>query len=118
MGEAAQRFRMSLARKLSLLTGAVIAVSLLIVLGVAYEVLTASAITGASESLGRATRQLASVAETAIRQSRSRYDSLAHDVAVRRAVNASDGRLANPDSAASGDSVIARAERALARLVT
>jgi signal transduction histidine kinase len=118
MGEAAQRFRMSLARKLSLLTGAVIAVSLLIVLGVAYEVLTASAITGASESLSRATRQLASVAETNIRQSRQRYDSLARDIAVRRAVSASSGSLGSPDPAASGDSAVARAERALARLVT
>jgi signal transduction histidine kinase len=109
MADGARRFRMSLARKLSLLTGAVIAVSLLIVLGVAYEVLTASAITGASESLGRATRQLASLAETSIRQTRARYDSLARDAAVRRAL---------APGAATDDSVVAGAERALARVTT
>src|SRR4051794_12872516 len=108
MAEDVQRFRMSLARKLSLLTGAVIAVSLLIVLGVAYEVLTASAITGASESLTRATRQLATVAEASIRQSRARYDSLARDVAIRRALTALDAS-GPTDPMASGDTLTARA---------
>lgn len=116
--EAAHQLRMSLARKLSLLTGAVIAVSLLIVLGVAYEVLTASAITGASESLSRATRQLASVAETGVRQSRLRYDSVARDVALRRVLNASDEDRGITPSAGGGDSVVGDAERVLARLHT
>ena len=106
-------FRMSLARKLSLLTGGVIAVCLLVVLGVAYEVLTASAISGATESLQRATRQLASTAETSIRQLVPRYDSVSQDEAVRRAVkSAADNRTRNPGH----DSTLAVAERVLARL--
>ena len=72
MTEERRRFRMSLARKLSLLTGAVIALCLLIVLAIAYEVLTRSALGRAAETLTRATRQLASLGETGIRASRSR----------------------------------------------
>ena len=106
-----QRSRMSLARKLSLLMGAVLAACLLVVLGAAYEVLTTSAITGATESLQRATRSLASTAETAIRQSSTRYDSVSRNDAVRRALSvAAPGRL--------DDSTRAAAERVLARLAT
>jgi signal transduction histidine kinase len=103
---------MSLARKLSLLMGAIIAACLLVVLGAAYEVLTASAINGATESLERATRQLASTAETTIRQSWVRYDSIARSEAVRRAILAAPAR---PGSV-GGDSVSAAAERELTRL--
>jgi signal transduction histidine kinase len=105
---------MSLARKLSLLMGAVIAACLLVVLGAAYEVLTASAVTGATESLQRATRQLASTAETAIAQMWPRYDSVSRSEAVRRAVLSDVARNRN----ARGDSTLAAAERALARLTT
>jgi len=103
---------MSLARKLSLLMGAIIAACLLVVLGAAYEVLTSSAINGASESLERATRQLASTAETSIRQSWVRYDSIARSEAVRRAILAAPAR---PGSV-GGDSISAAAERELTRL--
>jgi signal transduction histidine kinase len=100
---------MSLARKLSLLMGAVLAACLLVVLGAAYEVLTSSAVTGATESLQRATRQLAIAAETGIRQSWARYDSVAGTDAVRLALAAAlPGRV--------DDSTRAAAERALARL--
>ena len=112
MSGEARLSRMSLARKLSLLMGAVIAACLLVVLGAAYEVLTASAVNGATESLRRATRQLASTAETSIRQSWARYDSVSRSEAVRRAVLNGAGRRA------AGDSTIAAAERALARLTT
>src|SRR6185312_14900891 len=94
-------FRMSLARKLSLLMGAVLAACLLVVLGAAYEVLTTSAVTGATESLERATRQLASGAEMSIRQSWVRYDSVAQNDAVRRALSSA---AAGPVSKAVGDS--------------
>jgi len=102
---------MSLARKLSLLMGAVLAACLLVVLGAAYEVLTRSAVSGATESLERATSQLASAAETTIRQSWVRYDSVAGNDAVRFALSAAtSGRV--------GDSARAAAERVLARLST
>ena len=48
----ATRSRMSLARQLSLMTGAVIALSLVIVLAVAYEALTRSALSGAARLTG------------------------------------------------------------------
>src|SRR4051794_31268321 len=110
-GEAALS-RMSLARKLSLLMGAIIAACLLVVLGAAYEVLTASALNGATESLERATRQLASTAETSIRQSWVRYDSIARSEAVRRAILAAPAR---PGSVV-GDSVSTAVARELTRL--
>ena len=78
--------RMSLARGLSLLTGSVIAVCLLVVLGVAYATLTRTAIASAAEGLTRGTRQLAALAESGIRQSRARYRSAAHDRAIQRAL--------------------------------
>src|SRR5690348_3217102 len=112
-GEAALG-RMSLARKLSLLMGAVIAACLLVVLGAAYEVLTASAVSGATESLQRATRQLASTAETSIRQSWARYDTVSRNEAVRRALL--NGIV--PARGAGKDSTLAAVERALARLTT
>ena len=114
MAGEARLARMSLARKLSLLTGAVIAACLVVVLGAAYEVLTASAVTGATESLQRATKQLASAAETSIRQSWARYDSVSRNEAVRRAVLTG---VAEPRHA-GGDSTLAAAEHALARLTT
>ena len=102
---------MSLARKLSLLMGAVLAACLLVVLGAAYEVLTTSAVSGATESLQRATRQLASAADMALRQSWPRYDSVAQNEAIRRALaSAAPGRVS--------DSTRAAAERVLARLTT
>jgi len=105
---------MSLARKLSLLTGAVIAVSLLIVLGVAYEVLTHSAISGAADGLVRGTAQLAGLGETGIRQTRARYSAAARQPAVR-AVLARGAVAANGREA---DSVTAAAGRALGTLST
>ena len=102
---------MSLARKLSLLIGAVLAVCLLAVLGAAYEVLTTSAVTGARESLERAARQLASTAETTIRQSWARYDSVAQNDAIRVALSGAVARRAD-------DSTRAAAERIMARLTT
>ena len=102
---------MSLARKLSLLMGAVLAACLLVVLGAAYEVLTTSAVTGARESLERATRQLANTAETGIRQLWSRYDSVSRNDVVHFALSGvASGRVA--------DSTRAAAERVMARLTT
>jgi signal transduction histidine kinase len=118
MSRDERRFRMSLARKLSLLTGVVIALSLLIVLGVAYEVLTRSAISGASESLARATRQLASVAESNIRLSRARWDSVVHQPALRGALvrpTRDDSRAATRPAT---DSTIATALRTIGRLTS
>ena len=114
MAGEARLARMSLARKLSLLMGAVIAACLLVVLGAAYEVLTASAVTGATESLQRATQQLASTAETSIRQSWARYDSVSRNDTVRRAVLNGAHRTGR----ARGDSTLTAAEHVLARLTT
>jgi signal transduction histidine kinase len=83
-------YRMSLARQLSLLTGAVIALSLLIVLAVAYEALTRSALSGARETISRATRQLANLGETGIRQTRSRFAATTRDSTIRRALTAAN----------------------------
>ena len=106
---------MSLARKLSLLIGAVLAACLVVVLGAAYAVLTASAVTGATESLQRATHQLAITAEMSIQQSWARYDSVAREEAIRVAL----ARAAlGPPSRAVDDSTRVAAERVLARLTT
>ena len=102
---------MSLARKLSLLMGAVLAACLLVVMGAAYEVLTTSAVTGATESLENATRQLASAAEMAIRQSWARYDSVSRNTAIRRALSGAAPLRVD-------DSTRAAAERVLAGLTT
>ena len=106
---------MSLARKLSLLTGAVIALCLLIVFGVAYEVLTRSALASASEGLTRAIQQLASLGESGVRQIRPRYSSAAHDPAIRRAV----ATAAPPSTVrrAANDSTVTAARRILTTLV-
>jgi signal transduction histidine kinase len=115
MLRASQRFVMSFARKLSLLTGAVIAICLLVVLGVAYEALTRSAMSGASESLGRATRELASIAQNGIRQTQSRFGAVAKDPAVQRALaraNATGGVVGTT----TRDSTTDATERALAKL--
>ena len=114
MTQPTRPLRMSLARKLSLLTGAVIAVSLLIVLGVAYEVLTHSALSGAAEGLVHGTAQLAGVGETGIRQTRARYSAAARQPAIRAALEGGPAP-ANPPGE---DSVAAAAARALGTLRT
>jgi signal transduction histidine kinase len=108
---------MSLARKLSLLTGAVIAMCLLVVLVVAYEALTRSAISGASASLSRATRELASLGQNGIRQQQGRYSTVARDASIRRALSRAN---ANPGAYAAGtphDSTTVSAQRALTQLL-
>ncbi|HKW11467.1 MAG TPA: HAMP domain-containing sensor histidine kinase [Gemmatimonadaceae bacterium] len=113
------RSRMSLARQLSLMTGAVIALSLMIVLAVAYEALTRSALSGAAQGLDRATRQLASLGETGIRQTRVRYTTATRDPAIRRALllagKGSQGAAAVPS--ASSDSIVKAARNVLSQLV-
>lgn len=107
--------RMSLARKLALLTGTVIALSLLIVLGVAYETLTVSAVERGEEGLSRATHELGTASETSLRQTRARYSAVAHRAPVHRALQAlGTGRRATrtPDS----DSIIAAAQKVLGEL--
>ena len=107
--------RMSLARKLALLTGAVIAVSLAIVLGVAYETLTGSAVDRGLEGLNRATHEIATIGETGLRQARSRYSSVAHRASVQQALQlASSGDIGQRGTA--NDSVVAAVERALGEL--
>ena len=104
---------MSLARTLSLLTGSVIAACLLLVLGVAYETLTNAAIAGAAQGIHRGTRQLASVAETGIRQNRTRYRAAAQDPAIRRALAAAE----RGDAGSGLDrKTVADAQKALAQL--
>src|SRR5947207_15137498 len=90
MTDESRPYRMSLARQLSLLTGAVIALSLLIVLAVAYEALTRSALSAARETISRATKQLASLGETGIRQTRMRFTATTRDSAIRRALMAAN----------------------------
>jgi signal transduction histidine kinase len=108
---------MSLARQLSLLTGAVVASSLLIVLAVAYEALTRSALSGATTSLARATRQLASLAETGIRQTRARFATVAGDPAVRRALIAANANTRVSLSASPvADSTVEAVRKALSQL--
>ena len=111
--------RMSLARKLSLLTGSVIAVCLLVVLGVAYATLTRTALASAAEGLTRGTRQLAALAESGIRQSRARYRSAAHDRAIQRAlISARASQTGGPNEAAAPDSITRAARKALSQLST
>ncbi len=108
---------MSLARQLSLLTGAVVASSLLIVLAVAYEALTRSALSGAATALTRATRQLASLGETGLRQTRTRFATAAADPAVRRALTAANATSRASLTASPGaDSTVEAVRKALAEL--
>ena len=105
---------MSLARQLSLLTGAVIALSLLIVLFVAYEALTRSALSGAAQALNRATRQLANLGETGIRQTRTRFAAATRDSSVRRALTAANASsVLRP---AANDSTMNAVRKALEQL--
>ena len=110
---------MSLARKLALLTGAVIAVSLLVVLGVAYATLTRSAMERGEDGLNRATHELATLAETGVRQRRQQYSTIAHRESIRRALTAADGST-RPSSRQSAlpasDSIAAGARKDLAEL--
>lgn len=115
--EKPRRYRMSLARQLSLLTGAVVAFSLLIVLAVAYEALTRSALSSADTALTRATRQLASIAETGLRQTRTRFAAAANDSAIRRALLESNASTAaSLAGSVSGETSIEKAHKALAQL--
>ena len=107
--------RLSLAQRLSLLTGVVVACCLVIALGATYEVLRRSAIAGMDERLLRATRQLASSAAIAIRQSRSRYATAAADSALRGLVADTAGPERGVATVAA-DSLLERARRALAGL--
>jgi signal transduction histidine kinase len=96
-------------------------VSLLIVLGVAYATLTASAVDRGEEGLDRATHELATLAENGVRQSRQRFAGVAHREAIRRALAAantgSSAAAVQPASAAS-DSIVAAAQKALSELST
>lgn len=112
---------MSLARKLALLTGVVIAVSLLIVLGVAYATLTRSAVDRGEDGLNRATHELARLGETGVRQTRLRYSGVAHQDAIRRAILAASAKPSAPSgsrTSPAADSTVAAAEKALAALTT
>ena len=109
--------RMSLARKLALLTGAVIAISLLVVLGVAYATLTSSAVDRGQEGLNRATHELATLAETGIRQSRQRFTGIAHRETIRRALAVANASPSNGERGApANDSIVAAAKTALTEL--
>ena len=105
---------MSLARQLSLLTGAVIAVSLLIVLAVAYEALTRSALSAARETISRSTRQLASLGETSIRQTRARFAAATRDSTIRRALT--DANNSSPLRPAASDGSGTAVRKALEQL--
>lgn len=115
MSIARPTFRLSLAQRLSLLTGAVIACCLVIALAATYEVLTRSAVSGTEERLARGTRQLASSAVIAIRQTRGRYEAVASDSAVRRVLvdTAANERRT---SDLTTPTMLGKAERALASL--
>lgn len=118
MSSASAPFRMSLARKLALLTGAVIAVSLLIVLGVAREILIGSAIERGEEGLRRATHELATLAETRIGQTRSRYSGMAHREEVRRALLVQSVSDQRGHAGAATESTVVAAQKVLAELST
>src|SRR5690349_11403977 len=115
MTDGPRHYRMSLARQLSLLTGAVIALSLLIVLAVAYEALTRSAISVEQEALSRATRQIANLGEMGIRQTRVRYTTVTHDSTVRRALTAANGL---PLGSPLNGSMVSATRKALEQLST
>jgi len=104
--------RFSLAQRLSILTGAVVALCLGLALAATYEVLTRSAIAETEDHLLRGTRQLASSAATTIRQGRARYAAVAADSAVRRALLDTARFLRTGVS----DVTIDRAQRVLASL--
>lgn len=109
------RARLSLAQRLSLLTGAVVAFSLALALAATYEVLTRSATSEMKDRLVRGTSQLASSAAIAIGQSRTRYTAVAMDSGVRRAL-VDTMRFQGTMQAGATDATLARAQRALAGL--
>ena len=84
--------RLSLAHRLSLLTGSVIALCVVVVLAATYEVLTRSAITGMLARLATATHHLAGVSQENLRQLGARYALVAHDPAVKAALTVGGGQ--------------------------
>jgi signal transduction histidine kinase len=115
MSPASIRSRLSLAQRLSLLTGAVVALCLALALTATYEVLTRSAVTEMQDRLVGGTRQLASSAAISIRQTRARYASIAADSAVRRAL-VDTIRPRGRTQTSVTDAMVERAQRVLAGL--
>jgi signal transduction histidine kinase len=103
--------RVSLARKLSLLTGGVIALCVAVALVVVDRMLTRSAITGMQERLTRSTGQLATVAQTGVRQSVARYAAIARESSLAPVLD--DAGIA----AAPKAEALAAVRRVLERLI-
>ena len=115
MSTAVRRFRLSIAQRMSLLTGAVVALSLVSALAATYEVLTRYAVNEMEDRLVRGTRQLASSAAIAIHQTRARYASVAADSAIRRAL-LDTLHFRGRTQAGAAKAMLERAKHALASL--
>ena len=91
----------SLAQKLSLLAGSVIACCLIAVLAATYGVLARSAVSTMQARLTTSTQQLASLVQSGLRQNLPRYLAIAHDSTLRRVlvmgVSKQRGRAARDD---------------------
>jgi signal transduction histidine kinase len=88
--------RLSLAHRLALLTGSVIALCLAVAVFVAEGMLSRAAISGMHERLSRSTRQLATVIQAGVRQGLSRYASIAADsVLLHVLANSGGNGIAN-----------------------
>src|SRR4051812_48375306 len=111
MPTIASHRRLPLARKLSLLTGSVIALCLAVALAVVDRMLTRSTIAGMQDRLTRSTEQLASIAQNGVRQGLPRYAAIARDSAVLHAIEA----FQRP-SGSMGEASLAAARTALSRL--
>ncbi|AHG89268.1 ATP-binding region ATPase domain protein [Gemmatirosa kalamazoonensis] len=89
----------------------VLALVLAAALGVTYATLARSATSVAAERLRRASREIATVAETSIRLGRARYRDVAADSAVRRALRERAVRPTATDTAGADSEVLAALQR-------
>src|SRR5690348_11663853 len=117
MSIATARNRTSLAGRFTLLTGAVIALCLIMGLAAAYDMLTRSAISGTQERLARSTRELAAIAESGLRQNRSRYTTAARSPALIEALVDLEAREDVGKRSANTEKILERARKVLGRLV-
>ncbi len=117
MSSAAARKPTSLAGKFTLLTGAVIALCLVMVLVAAYDMMTRSAISGTKERLARSTHELAAIADGGLKQNRIRYVTASRSRALIEALDDRNARENVGNRSPDTEKSLAGARQVLSRLV-
>jgi signal transduction histidine kinase len=117
MSSTAARNRTSLAGRFTLLTGAVIALCLVMVLVAAYDMMTRSAISGTKERLTRSTHELAAIADLGLKQNRIRYITASRSPALIEALNDRNTRENAGNHSLATEKILESARQVLLRLV-